>query len=260
MRTLAGMRPQNPSDIAQSRGFVAGLMGVPEVGKTSSMMHLLPDYGPICVFNLDKGAHVLTDVPGQITVYSPPDWPTLDTALKELEKDPAPFKTIWTDRVNDMTNDIIDQHGVYDIPANDKRQRQIRYGDVNWDVMDYHRRLMKMAVKFDINVFFVYLETRPVVIEGSQNPIATRHIALSPNLSLQITGMLDMVFHFEKDLGPKPFPPIMRLYGDPTIETRLRLSPTNPLRKWPATVKNPSLTKVINAYKGEIYDGNFSAD
>lgn len=259
-RVLAGIPPQNPSEVVSSRGFVCGLMGLPSAGKTTLIETLEEDHLPVAVFNMDNGAGVIHDKPGKIQVYTPGNWPILDKMIDQIELDPKPFKTLWIDRANDVQAESVEFYKIHDVPTANARGRQTAYGDSNWDVVQFHRRLMKIAEKHDINVFFTYLASRPVIVEGSGSQLTTRHIVMSPTVSLQVTGLLNFVVYIEQAQGLKPYPPVMTLYGDQSIETRLRIPLLNPIRRWPAKVPNPSLGKLIRAYKGEIFDGNYSQD
>lgn len=252
LRSLAGTLPTNPSDTIATGGIVAGIMGMPHSGKTTLLETLLPDYGPIAIFNVDGGAKTLRDRPGVYQVYTPRDWAHLDKMTDELCANPAPFKTIWTDVITMVQEESVDHYHIHDKPQSDTRGRQTGYGDSNWDVLQYHRKLIRCAEQHGTHIFFVYWASRPVKVEGSGNPLETIHIVLSPTVSLKVTGVLDVIVHIQKQQGQVEYPPVMTLEGDPHIEARLRLSPDNPLKKWPKRVPNPNLTKLINAYKGEI--------
>ncbi len=257
LRSLAGIQPQNPSQLASTKGFVGGIMGLPTSGKTTSLLTLLPEHGPIAAFFTDGGGHVLEDIPGQLQCYRPNGWDQLDKMTDELAINPEPFKTIWVDVVTMVQEENVEFYGIHEM--NTPRERQAGYGDSNFDVLKFHRKLMKLADTHGTNIFFVYWSSRPVVVEGSGNPVATRHIVLSPTLSLKVTGILDVILYMEVQKGLNPYPPVMTLQGDGSIESRVRLNPNNPLKKWPSKVPNPSLSKVVNAFHGTIYT-NFSPE
>lgn len=254
MRQLANTQPKNPSETISERGSILGMMGLPSSGKTSLLTTLLPDYGPIAHFNVDGGASVLPDMPEQIQVYTPRDYAHLEQMTDEICANPVPFKTIVTDVVTMVQDENVEKYGIHDIPASNARGRQVGYGDSNWDVLQYHRKMMRCAEQHDVNIIFIYWASRPAVVEGSGSTLTTRHIVLSPTVSLKVTGILDVLVYIEKQTGLNPYPPMMVIDGNQSIETRRRLNPNNPFKKWPNTVANPSLSKVISAIRGEIFD------
>lgn len=256
-RVLGGKAPQNPSETIKKRGFVAGIMGLPESGKTSTLPTLIPAYAPVADFNIDGGSHVLEDIPNLLKVYTPEDWPNLDQMVTDLEKGAAPFKSLWFDVVTMIQDENIEYYGIYDKTKPQSRERQISFGDSNWDVIGFHRRLLRIAEQQDVNIFLVYWCSRPVVVEGSGSNLATQHIVLSPTVSLKVTGMLDVIFHIAKNEGQNPYPGTFTLQGTSKIETRARLSPNNPLKKWrkgAQPITSTFLTDAVNAFHGELND------
>lgn len=256
MRTLYGIEARNPSQTAESKGFVGGIMGLPFHGKSSLMKTLLPDYGPVCAIDVGGGLYVLEDYPGMIQVWTPDDWPTLNGMLDQLEGDPTPFKTIWLDAVSYMQQKNIAYHDIHSKSPNDKRGRQILYGESNWDVVaNIHSRMINLSKSRGINVFFVYWITRPQQQEGGESPqLMQRHIYLSPTVGVMVNGILDVLIEVHKTPGLQPYPPTITLDGDQSIETKVRLAPGNPLKRWPNNLQaTPTLlTDMINAFKGEI--------
>lgn len=255
-RILYGIPAKNPSDVAKDKGCVCGIMGLPYTGKTSLLPTLLPKYGPVGVIDVGGGTYVLKNEPGVIQVWEPQDWFQLNGMLDALEEDPAPFKTIWLDAVSYMQQQNIDFHDIHSKTVNDKRGRQILYGESNWDVVQkIHSRLINLSKTHGTHIFFVYWMTRPVQQEGGENPSLTqRHIYLSPTVGVMVNGILDLLIAVSKTPGSEPYPPILTLDHDQSIETKIRLAPDNPLKKWPGNVKaNPTiLTDLIDAFKGEV--------
>lgn len=258
MRTLYNQPSQLPSEIAVSKGFVGGLMGLPYHGKTSLLPTLLPKYGPVAAFDMGGGTYVLPDMPEDVQIWAPDNWITLAGMIDEVASAPAPFKTIWVDAVSFMQHKNIAFHDIHGKSANDKRGRQILYGESNWDVVaNIHTKLIEAAASKGINVFFVYWITRPQQQEGGESPsLMQRHIYLSPTVGVMVNGILDILVEVHKTPGLAPYPPTLTLDGDQSLETKIRLSPTNPLKRWPNTVQaNPTiLSDMIDAFKGEVND------
>lgn len=260
LRTLGGHSPQLPSEIAATKGFVAGIMGEPDAGKTTLLHTLAEDEStyPIAFLSHDGGAHVLKDEysrNGRIQIYPVNSWSEYTTKVDELARDPRPFKTVWVDVMSNIADLGIDHYEVHEIDENNTQQRRKQYGESNWDLILNHKKLIvELAERHGINIFFVYWQTYPVVIEGSGTTVKSRHIALSPAMALKVRGILDVIIGIEKQEGLNPYPPRMRLYGAQGYDTRLRLNPENPLKKWPPLIDNPNLAKVVRAFHGEIID------
>lgn len=258
MRKLGGQEPQTPSQVAATQGMICGIMGLPFAGKTSLADTLLDDEitYPVCVIQVGGGAHVLKDVPDKLVVYTPRDWHHLTQMIRDLVNDPAPFKSVWLDTMTYIVEDNMEIHDVKDKEPG--RERQIAYGDANFDIVKLHRDLITdLAANTGVNVFIVYHATRPEVREksGDANPtLPTQHIALSNTLSLKITGLLDILVFIEAKDGPNPYPPRMRLHGSLKYETRLRFRPDHPIKKLPAVVENPSLPALVRAFRGELIE------
>lgn len=254
-RKLYGVESQNPSQVAENKGFVAGLFGLPYSGKSSLLKTLLPKYGPVAALDVAGGLYVLEDDPENIAIWTPDSWNVLEHQIDELEKDPTPFKSIWLDTVSYMQEESQEHTNIHNYAASDKRNRQIAYGESNWDVVQkIHSKLVGLAASKGINVFFVYWSTRPIQQEGGENNLTQRHIFLSPTVSVKVAGILDIVLYVEKTTGLIPYPPQITLDGDQSVETKVRLSPDNPLKKWPNRVQaNPTiLSDMIDAFKGEV--------
>lgn len=257
LRKLANTLPMNPSETTLKKGFVAGFFGQPSSGKTTALKTLLPDYGPIGVFSNDGGVGVIDDDPGNIQVYIAKDFHHLDAMTDEVALNPAPFKSIWIDVVTMVQEQSNDHYKIHEVPQADVRGRQTRYGDSNWDMLQFHRKFITCAEQFGVNVFFVYWSARPEVDEAADSPIKNRHILLSPTLREKVLGILDVVAYFKKTQGLHPYPPQMILEGDQSLDARRRLNPNNPLKKWPSMIQNPNLSKMIDAFHGQIFD-NYS--
>lgn len=254
-RKLGGQTPQQPSQVANTKGAVVGIMGLPHAGKTSLIDTLFddPDCYPVCGLNNDGGMHVVQDRPGQLEIYTPRDYMHLEQMVDQLCDNPAPFKSIWLDAITYLVEDAVERA---DARGKDGRDRQIAYGDANFDVIKVHRQLITdLAMTRGVNVFLVYHATRPQLREksGETVQIESQHIALSNTLALKVEGLLDILVFVEKRADAiNPYPPRMRLHGSAKYETRLRLAPTNPLKSWPPIIENPSLSKLVRAFKGEI--------
>lgn len=253
VRTLYGMPGKNPSEVAESKGFVCGIMGLPYTGKTSLLPTLLPKYGPIAMIDMAGGSYVLPDMRPIVQVFDPPDWNTLNNQIHELAQDPEPFKSIWIDAVSWMQYENQDYYDIHSKNPNDKRGRQVLYGESNWDVVrKIHSQLIDLANTRGINVFFVYWITRPTRQEGGETILEQRHIQLSPTVGVAVNGVLDILIATAKQTGSTPYPPMITLDGDQSIETKVRLNPNNPLKRWSGTVQaNPTiLSDMIDAFKG----------
>lgn len=257
MRNLANVEARKPSQLVQASGLVCGIMGLPSSGKTSLIETLLDDDScyPVCAFDRGGGLHVIGDHEDKVQVYIPDDWVQLDKMIDQLIQNPEPFKSVWIDVISNIQDINVEFYGIHDVAQGDARQRQIRYGESNFDIILFHRRLIdELAIKRGINVFFVYWASRPVVVEGSGSPLVTRHIIMSPTVSLKVTGLLDILVYIERQQGLNPWPPTMLLEGDNSIETRLRLNPNHPIKSWPKRVTNPSLSKLVRSWHGELWD------
>lgn len=256
-RDLGGVKATNPSDTARSKGLVCGIFGLPFVGKTTLLEDLLTDEEtyPVAAFNFDGGAHVLRDVPDKLAVYTPDGWNQMDAALEDIMKDPHPFKSLWFDVVTDLQDVNIDHYGIYDLGTGDARQRQIRFGASNWDVVRFHRKMMDdVAERHGVNVFFVYWSTRPQEKEGEPVKVSKRYILLSPTVSLKVAGMLDFNIYVESQTDLRfPYPPNVICDGRTDLETKWRVSPDNPLKKWRGTQQNFRLSEMVRAFHGEVF-------
>lgn len=255
MRQLGSVKPQTPSEVAKHRGLVCGIMGWPYSGKTSLEPTLSPKYTPTCLFDAAGGSHVLQDRGDDLQIYVPADWVELDGMLRDLETNPSPFKSIWTDVVTMVQEDSVDHHNIHNVTSADSRQRQIKFGDSNWDVVQYHRRLLTLAEQQGVNVFFVYWASRPSEVEGSDSRLKTRHIVLSPTVAMKVEGMLDILVNIEKSPHPKPYPPLMTLDNDQTLAVKVRLAPDNPLKHWKdkVTCTPTILSDMVDAFHGEHF-------
>jgi hypothetical protein len=258
IRTLAGQQPKTSQELATDKGFVCGVMGLPDAGKTSLIHDLMTHEScyPVAFLNCGGGAHVINNEftqDGRIQIYNTVNWQEAERQAEELRNDPKPFKTLWVDVANVYADLAIDYFGVHDVPRNDARGRQQTYGESNWDTVLFHRKIIDdLATAKGINVFFVYWETYPVVIEGSGSVVKKRHILLSPTLAVKIAGLLDVLIHIEQEQGLQPWPPNAIFYGNQGVDTRWHLAPTNPLKKlWPPSTHDPKLSRMVRAFHGE---------
>lgn len=245
-----------PSTIRNHRGLIIVNMGPSGSGKTTLLETLylshdrkdLPDYTPVCVFDIDGKAHVLRDNP-LLHIFPVHDWPTLDAHVQEVEKARLhpPFNTIVFDGTALMQTRTQQAAGVY--TTDNPMVRQRNYGTANMNMIDIASRAVVLA-ESSINVIFnIWSVTE---LDPDTN-IAHVIPDLTGALQTKFIGQLDFVVHLECSSPPHPYPPTMRTGGSNKWATKTAVSPDSPLRALPDKILNPNYTHIIDAFRGHPY-------
>jgi len=247
VRTLANKEPLKPSTMRLNNGLIAVCMGPSGAGKTSLLETLLPDYGPVCVLDIDGKAHVLRDH-DDVDVYPCHTWQELDGYLQDLERQSLhpQYKTLVVDGTTYMQVKLA--WGKHKVDSIDNAQlRQTAYGKANADMLDFGTRVRILAERGMYVIYNIWS-----MLEGQEGEAGKR---IQPDLTgtmlTRFLGGLDFVVYLEPNAPPKPYPPVMRTGGSQLYATRTAVSPDSPLRDLPALIYNPSWASIFDSYRGE---------
>lgn len=248
-RKLGNTTPTQPSVIRASSAPVVVCMARSGAGKTT-LLETLNDseYGPVCVLDIDRKAHVLTDRTDR-DVYPISTWKELDDKVQELLKQRlhSQYNTVCFDGTTAIQQILsYNKHSVRE--TTNPQLRQSAYGNSNLDLVDLAqsaRLLAEAGIHVIFNIWAMY--------EADEDTKVVRITPdLSPTLLNRMLGLFDYVVYLEPNSPPaKPYPPIMYWGGSPTRATRTAVSPDSPLYNMPEKIYNPSWVSIFDSYHGK---------
>lgn len=242
-----------PSDIRQGTAPVVVCMGPSGSGKTT-LLETLNDsaYEPVCVLDIDRKAHVLTDRPGKREVYQCSTWEDLDDKVQALvqERLHPRFKTVCFDGTTAIQQILsYNKHKVKE--TTNPQLRQSAYGNSNLDLISLAQSARLLA-EAGIHVIFNIWSAREA--DKDNGDLIRITPDLSPTLLNRMLGLFDYVVYIEPNSPPKPtYPPLMYWGGSLTKATRTATSPESPLAKMPETIQKPSWAAIFDSYHGKPF-------
>lgn len=250
---LGQVEAKQPSQLREDWAPTFVCMASSGAGKTT-MLETLNDtsYEPVCVLDIDRKAHVLTDRPGRRGVFPCNTWEDLDGYVQELLKQrfsPDRFNAICFDGITAGQQVLsYNKHKVRE--SVNPQNRQTAYGNSNLDMINIAQSARLIAETGVPVIFNVWAALEKEEATG----LTIVAPDLTPTLITRMLGLLDFVVYLESNRPPKtPYPPTMHWGGSALRATRSAASPESPLSHMPDKIDNPSWAEIFDSYHGRPF-------
>lgn len=261
-KLFAGQRLLTFDEIREHRGTCIVLSGKPGVGKTTlAATAANSDIAvPLLHLDIESGGHVI-NTPKMFTLPDGSEIPVIqpievkefvqvERIIQQLLLNPKPFNGCILDNFSELLSLCQKKHNFYGLAEKD---RYSAWNKITDDMLDVTRNLRNLARNRRFVSIIVMWDTAESEVDPAGNVTRKyRDVQLTPKLAEKFKGIVDVMGYVERpDMPQKPYPPVLRFDIDPTIPTKMRISPQDKaLLELPDIIYQPDLGDIINTTLG----------